>query len=180
MWQLSGVVFPLSLSCSREEEQFTLGLSFLISGWWCKAAPMLSELNQTHEMRATLKERCLYRRRGGTGRISQGFNEITLPVILGGSEWGSREYHRGLAPKLFSLGTFLKPFEEAHLRHLKWLCHHLYFCSNSGFNGFSELLALKPYRKNSLVWVPQLLLRSNVTVLQGQLSLQSDVQIWGT
>lgn len=117
------------------------------------------------------KKSYLYVRRGGSVGARYGFNQVILyliPGLLWGSGGGSCESHRGTAPKLSSLCMFLKPSEEAHLSHPKWLCHHLYFCSNSCFNGFSELPTLKPHRKNNLNGAQLLLCRSNVIRPEGQ------------
>jgi hypothetical protein len=96
----------------------------------------------------------------------------------GGSEGGSFESHRGRPPKLSSLCMFLKPSEEAHLSHPKWLCHHLYFCSNTLFNGFFGDSNFESTQKEQ----PQ---RSTAAVRQskchrswGTSSLQKDGQIW--
>lgn len=111
----------------------------------------------------------------------QGFNQVILyllPGLLWGSEGGSWESHRALAPKLSSLCMFLPPSEEAHPSHPKWLCHHLYFCSNSCFNGSSVLPTLKPRRKNNLSRAPLVSCRSNVISPGGQFHYREMVQSW--
>lgn len=171
MWQWQGILFSHSVFCSTEKSVLDATQHpFGMASW--NLVLILAGLNQTHEMRAALKRGVETQDGGGSEGALWGFNQVALHFILGPlwrSELDSWEYHRGMAPKLSSLRTFLKPSEEGHLCHLKWLCHHLYFCSNSGFNGFSELLALKPYRKYNLNWAPSLLGRSNVISPWGQL-----------
>lgn len=100
--------------------------------WCCQAALLLAEFNQSREMRAAQKRSVSEGGRGGMVRTSWGFNQVTLQSIPGRSGLGSWECHRGMAPELFSLGTFLKP-----LKTLTFPTSNGYVITFiSGFNGF--------------------------------------------